>query len=185
MRRGILAIVGTVAGTALMLGAKLGTAPPADPAAALADDGGTPPAEGPSGASTAPAPSTSVTPAASASGPAGRTPGPGTRTTPPPTTKPPGGLKDGTYTGADTTVRRYNYTLTVSITVSGGRISAGNVDCGSATGVSKTICTGRGPKLVQETLAAQSADVATVSGATYTSAAYTVSLQSAIDKARA
>jgi uncharacterized protein with FMN-binding domain len=82
-------------------------------------------------------------------------------------------------------VSRYGYTLTVSITVSGGRITAGNVDCGNAGGESKSICTGRSPKLVQETLAAQSANVATVSGASYTSAAYKVSLQSAIDKAKA
>src|SRR5690242_741567 len=134
MRRGILAIVGTVAGTALMLGAKLGTAPPTDPAAALADDG-TPAAGDPSGASNAatPGPTAPSTPAASPSGSVGPTPSAGTKTPPPPTTKPPtGGLKDGTYTGSGTDVTRYRYTLTVSITVSGGRITAGRVDCGSA-----------------------------------------------------
>jgi uncharacterized protein with FMN-binding domain len=40
-----------------------------------------------------------------------------------------------------------------------------------------------GPLLLQRTLAAQSADIDTVSGATYTSDAYRQSLQSALDKA--
>ena len=41
------------------------------------------------------------------------------------------------------------------------------------------------PQLIQETLAAQSAQIDMVSGATYTSQGYVESLQSAIDKARA
>jgi uncharacterized protein with FMN-binding domain len=41
------------------------------------------------------------------------------------------------------------------------------------------------PTLQSEALSAQSADVDTVSGATYTSDAYVKSLQSAIDEARA
>ena len=40
-----------------------------------------------------------------------------------------------------------------------------------------------GPLLLQRTLAAQSADIDAVSGATYTSDAYRQSLQSALDKA--
>jgi uncharacterized protein with FMN-binding domain len=183
MRRGILAVVGTVAGTALMLGAKLGTPPPSDPAAALADAGDPTPGGTPA------APASTASPGSNPSKPAGPPPSPGSRTTPPPTTPPPtrpaGGLKDGSYSGSGTSVQRYGYTLTVSITVSGGRITAGTVSCGSASGESRSICQGRSPKLVQETLAAQSANVATVSGATYTSAAYRVSLQSAIDHAKA
>jgi uncharacterized protein with FMN-binding domain len=68
--------------------------------------------------------------------------------------------------------------------VSGGRITAASFTCGSSSGESRSICQGRSPRLVQETLSAQSASVATVSGATYTSQAYKVSLQSAIDQAR-
>lgn len=41
------------------------------------------------------------------------------------------------------------------------------------------------PKLINETLAAQSAHIDAVSGATYTSQGYLQSLQSALDKARA
>jgi uncharacterized protein with FMN-binding domain len=41
------------------------------------------------------------------------------------------------------------------------------------------------PKLTSETLAAQSAHIDTVSGASYTSSGYIQSLQSALDKARA
>jgi uncharacterized protein with FMN-binding domain len=41
------------------------------------------------------------------------------------------------------------------------------------------------PKLRQEALTAQSADIATVSGATYTSEAYQQSLQGALDRSKA
>jgi uncharacterized protein with FMN-binding domain len=41
------------------------------------------------------------------------------------------------------------------------------------------------PRLQQETLSAQNAAIATVSGATYTSNAYKTSLQSAINAAKA
>jgi uncharacterized protein with FMN-binding domain len=40
------------------------------------------------------------------------------------------------------------------------------------------------PRLIKETATAQSAEVDTVSGATYTSGSYRQSLQSAIDQAR-
>jgi uncharacterized protein with FMN-binding domain len=41
------------------------------------------------------------------------------------------------------------------------------------------------PTLISESISSQSADVSTVSGATYTSVSYRVSLQSAIDNAKA
>jgi uncharacterized protein with FMN-binding domain len=194
MRRSVLAIVGTVAGTALMLGAKLGTVPPGDPAtAALTDDGAPAAADGPSGAPGAPAP---PGPAASAPGApggpatspppgaAGPTPTTGNTPAPPPTTKPPtSGLKDGKFTGTGGNAR-YE-TVTVTITVSGGRISAASASCGNASGESRSICTDAVPTLVRETLSAQNATIATVSGATYTSRGYRSSLQSALDAAKA
>jgi uncharacterized protein with FMN-binding domain len=190
MRRSVFAIIGTVAGTALMLGAKLGTAPPDDPAAF--SNSGDPAAAGdPSDAASPTAPGSAGAPASPPAGAPGPAPSgaPGTGTTnpppPPPTTRPPAnGLKDGKFAGSGATVPHYRYTMTVSITVSGGRITAASYDCGDASGESRSICQGRASKLVQETLSVQSANVATVSGATYSSQAYKSSLQSAIDRAK-
>jgi len=52
-------------------------------------------------------------------------------------------------------------------------------------GQSAQINPGAVPRLKQEALKAQSAKIATVSGATYTSQAYAESLQSALDAAKA
>jgi uncharacterized protein with FMN-binding domain len=193
MRRSVFAIIGTVAGTALMLGAKLGTPPPDDPAAFSNSNSGDPAAAGdPSDAASPTAPGSAgapaSTPPAGAPSPAvsGSAPASGPVTPKPtPTTNPPtSGLKDGKFAGTGATVPHYRYTMTVSITVSGGRITAASYDCGDSSGESRSICQGRASKLVQETLAAQSANVATVSGATYSTQAYKSSLQSAIDRAK-
>ena len=169
MRRSVLAIIGTVAGTALLVGAKLGTHPPGDPdTAALDASGATPAGNVPS------------TPIASGAAPKASATG---RPAPPPTTPAAGGLKNGTFTGAGTT-EQYE-TVTVTITVSGGKITAARGSCGNASGQSRSICQGAVPKLQQETLTAQNARITTVSGATYTSGAYRTSLQSALDQATA
>jgi len=178
MRRSVLAIIGTVAGTALMVGAKLGTPPPGDPDAAALDAPG---AASPDDASAPPAgdtPSTSPAPSTTAAAPKQ------SRPAPPPTTPAAGGLKTGTFTGAGAAAKRYE-TVTVTITVSGGKVTVSTGSCGSASGESKTICQGAMPKLQQETLSAQNAKIATVSGATYTGTAYKTSLQSALDQAKA
>jgi uncharacterized protein with FMN-binding domain len=172
MRRAVLAVVGTVAGTALMVGAKLGTPRPDDPTAAPAAATTHEPASAPP----APAPAS-----ASPAGPAPGSTGPTGKPTPPPTHA--GGLKDGTFTGGGAPARRYEV-VTVTITVAGGRITVANGSCGNASGESRAICRDAMPTLQQETLARQSATIATVSGATYTSDAYQTSLQSALDKAR-
>lgn len=75
-------------------------------------------------------------------------------------------------------------TVQVSITVAGGTIT--DVTALKLTddgGRSVQISNQAAPILRSEVLAAQSAKVSTVSGATYTSDAYLSSLQSAIDKA--
>jgi uncharacterized protein with FMN-binding domain len=72
----------------------------------------------------------------------------------------------------------------VRITVSGKKIT--NVSFAQLTafdGRSQQINSQAGPVLLQETLAAQSAHIDSVSGASYTSAGYQQSLQSALDKA--
>jgi uncharacterized protein with FMN-binding domain len=88
----------------------------------------------------------------------------------------------GTYDGgaADT---RYG-PVQVRITLSGGRIT--NVQTVQVPNESRRdveINDAAVPELVQETLQAQSAQIDTVSGATYTSEGYIQSLQSAIDAA--
>lgn len=93
-------------------------------------------------------------------------------------------LKDGTYTGASSTTRWGP--VQVKITVSGGKITAVDVlsyprNDNKSASINATAV----PRLVQSTLTAQSAAISSVSGATYTSASYKTSLQSAIDAARA
>ncbi|AHH97541.1 FMN-binding protein [Kutzneria viridogrisea] len=72
----------------------------------------------------------------------------------------------------------------VRITLSGGRITnAQALQVPSGSGRDIEINDMAVPVLVQETLQAQSAQIDTVSGATYTSEGYIESLQSAIDAA--
>ncbi|TFE38799.1 FMN-binding protein [Streptomyces sp. ICN441] len=72
----------------------------------------------------------------------------------------------------------------VRLTVSGGRITGAEaVKTPGSDANSRKIAAGAVPKLNQAAVAAQSADIDTVSGATYTSQGYIRSLQSALDKA--
>ncbi|MDG6105658.1 FMN-binding protein [Dactylosporangium aurantiacum] len=72
----------------------------------------------------------------------------------------------------------------VRITVSGGKITAVTVPVyPTANGKDRQINARALPVLIQETLAAQSADIDTVSGATVTSDGYRESLQAALDAA--
>jgi uncharacterized protein with FMN-binding domain len=71
----------------------------------------------------------------------------------------------------------------VQITYSGGRITAVKaVSLPSAEPRSQELSAIAGPQLASQALAAQSASIDGVSGATYTSTGYKASLQSAIDK---
>jgi len=187
VRRAILAVCGTVAGTALLVGAKSGSVP-AGHGVALdqAPQPGVGPTAGPTTGPSAvptggagkgtPAPTKSgVTPTGAATTSAALT---GTRTTAPATG---GGYHDGTYAGSAAT---YQYgTIKVTIVVSGGRITQATATY-PTSGQSGTINGKAIPKLNQETLQAQSADVATISGASLTSGAYRTSLQAAVDRAR-
>lgn len=189
MRRAVVAVVGTVLGTTLMVAAKLGTRPmdsnvllggtdgtggvlpgETDPSASPLPPGATPP----------PTPAPGATPAPGTTGPTAR---------PPASSPPPGGgggggtgLKTGTFAGPGVT-QKYG-TIKVTIVVSGGRITSATATypTGGDTG---DINARAIPRLNQETLAAQSANIATVSGATYTSGAYKTSLQAAINAAKA
>jgi uncharacterized protein with FMN-binding domain len=93
-------------------------------------------------------------------------------------------LADGNWTGASSTTRWGP--VQVAITVSGGKITAASAPLyPSEDNRSISINRIAIPKLVQSTLTAQSANVNAVSGATYTSESYKISLQSAIDKSHA
>lgn len=93
-----------------------------------------------------------------------------------------GSYKDGTYTGT-TVTHRYG-SVTVTVTISGGKIT--NVTANAVTDGdrrSESINSQAIPLMKSEVLAANSANVSTISGATYTTTAYVTSLQSALAKA--
>jgi hypothetical protein len=164
MRRAVLALGGTVAGLILLLSFRSHTAAPA---AAAAPDPmtSTPPAQ-----ASAPAPMTgqaSAKPTAMASGGSG------------------GGMTASRVVTGDVISSPYGPSQ-VAVTLTAGKITKVTVLQHTDDGAeSKEIDGPALPKLVSETLAAQSAMIDAVSGASYTSAGYIKSLQSALDKARA
>ncbi len=88
-----------------------------------------------------------------------------------------------TYTGD--TVPTQEGDVQVVITVEDGRITSVSVPVRPSGSPRHDEISGSAlPTLIEETLAAQSADIDSVSGATYTSGGYKQSLQSAIDAAR-
>lgn len=192
MRRAALALLGTTIGTSLLVGAKLGTPAPAGAEDVAVDAAGGVAADGPLDASADPATLSPSAPTATA-GPSSKpktTAPTGTKTTAPAggtktaAPKPAAtGLKSGTFTGAPST-HRYG-TVQVTITVSGGKVTKATATYPTDRSTSAEINNDAVPKLISETLSAQSARIATVSGATLTSNAYKISLQSALDKAKA
>lgn len=102
----------------------------------------------------------------------------------PPTTAPAGGATSKTVTG---TLEQYGYgQLSVRVTGSGTRITkvvVGTLQ--TADQYSQQLATYVIPMLQREVLSAQSGRIQAISGATYTSEAYALSAQAAIDKLRA
>jgi len=88
---------------------------------------------------------------------------------------------DGTYTGA--TEDEPWGTFQVQVTISGGQISDVSVVSEPNDGHSSRINSIAVPILTQSAIAAQSASIDLVSGATWTSESYTTSLQAALDQA--
>ncbi|WP_433450305.1 FMN-binding protein [Streptomyces sp. CA-142005] len=198
-RHALLATVGTVSGIVLLLALK----PPTDPSPAQAEPAMT------SKAAVSPSPSVSShsvsSHSVSASPSPSKTPkkqhtafsSPSTSTShatsaaPTRTSSAPSAPKTTsaaattrTVTGA-TAQTKYG-PVQVRITLTGSKITGANaVQSPDETARSKDINSTAVPKLNQETLQAQSADIDTVSGATYTSAGYKQSLQSALDRAGA
>ena len=144
----------------------------------------------------APEPSTSSpAPAPSTSSPA---PAPSTSTPPPAGS----GLKDGTYTGAavNVTVPDANetYQVQVQAVISGGQITAitmpvhTETDLTSKNIVKFNVATNAAlnndpsnPTMIYEAITGQTAKIATISGATYTTKGFTASLADALAQAAA
>ncbi|WP_405878539.1 FMN-binding protein [Streptomyces sp. NBC_01384] len=102
---------------------------------------------------------------------------------------PQGGSAQQSSTGAQTVTGDVAQTqygpVQVRITVSGGKITKSEVVQIPSGGHSTEVSNASVPKLNQEAVAAGSASIDAVSGASYTSAGYKKSLQSALDKAKA
>ncbi|MEW1646702.1 MULTISPECIES: FMN-binding protein [unclassified Streptomyces] len=93
------------------------------------------------------------------------------------------GAGTSTVTGA---VAQTQYgVVQVRLTVAGGKITKAEAIQAPKGGTSDQKTALSVPKLNQEVVATQSADITSVSGATYTSGGYKQSLQSAIDKMKA
>lgn len=90
---------------------------------------------------------------------------------------------DGTYTG--TAVSEPWGRFQVQAVVSGGRLTDVVLVSSPSDGHSRRINSQAVPILTESAIAAQSANIDMVSGATWTSDSYTTSLQAALDKAHA
>jgi uncharacterized protein with FMN-binding domain len=117
--------------------------------------------------------------AAPAAPPSSAASAPGTSAGSPPTA----GVSSGTRTVTGDTVQTAYGPVQLQITRTGGKITAIKaLQLPMDSGRDQEISGFAVPQLTQEALAAQSAHIDTVSGATYTSGGYIQSLQSALDK---
>jgi uncharacterized protein with FMN-binding domain len=91
----------------------------------------------------------------------------------------------GTQTVTGDVVKTQYGPVQVQLTMSGGRITKADAVQAPKGGTSDQKTALAVPKLNEEAVAAGSADIDAVSGATYTSGGYKQSLQSALDKAKA
>ncbi|MFC7527316.1 FMN-binding protein [Actinoplanes sp. GCM10030250] len=174
MRRSTAAAVGTLTGAALILGVRLSVQPPDAPVATapVAQEQEQEQADEPKpDASETKKPSDKKSSAPSKDKKKEEEPA-----------EEEAGLKAGTYKGKAAT-NPYG-TVQVTIKVSGGKVSAADATYPTKD-FSGTINPNAVKKLNEATLAAQSADVDAVSGATFTSQSYVESLQAALDKAGA
>jgi len=189
MRRTVGLVLGTATGTALLVAVKLGTSAAA-PGSVGGDAGvaavvvGGPTPTGPAG--TTPAPRSSASAATHPSGSASAHPsGTPARPTPTPTPTPAAGsgYRDGTYKATATIRYRLSYPLTLTVTISGGRITDITAAYQAPESESRRKSDHACPILRTEALQAQSADIHTVSGATDTSEAYVRALAAVLEAA--
>ena len=164
MRRVVLALGGTVAGLVMLLSFRSHMASTAS-AGVTAGSGGT--GTSPGSGSAAGSGSSGASGAAAASAPVGAGSGTGTAVT------------------GDAIATPYGPTQ-VQVTLNAGKIVKVTVLQHTDDGTNSQMIDGHAlPLLDNETLTAQSAKIDAVSGASYTSAGYIKSLQSALDKASA
>jgi uncharacterized protein with FMN-binding domain len=168
MRRAVLTLAGTAAGLAALLSFKTHAGAAADAAPAMTPA----PSQAPSGS--APTTATTATPTHSAAGMSQSAAGMSQSA--------PASAAARTVTG---TVAQTPYgPMQVQLTLTGQKITNVNVlQRTNDGGESNQIDSFAIPKLTSETLAAQSASIDAVSGASYTSSGYIKSLQSALDQA--
>ncbi len=126
-------------------------------------------------------PPTSTTSGAGNNPPASDTSSGGTTTTPP-ITKPAGQYKDGTYTG--TVADAFYGNLQAVAVIQGGALVDVKFPQAPSGGHSSDVSAAALPALRQEAIAAQSANVNIVSGATQDSQAFQQSLGSALAQAK-
>jgi hypothetical protein len=162
--RRLAGLLGLLAAVALPVAAKAATAPPRRPVALDPSRPAAPPRDGAGGTRSGPG-----DPTGSPAGGGGRPGG--------------SGATRRTVTGA---VEDTPYgPVQVSVTLSGGRITdVAPIQLPGDNGRSREINDYAAPLLRQEVLDAQSAQVDTISGASYTSDGYARSVQSALDNAR-
>jgi uncharacterized protein with FMN-binding domain len=165
MRRAVIVLGSTAAGLAALLSFKTHSVAAADPAPSAPAPSATTPQAAPSSTS-------------SAAAKAGATPKAGT------TTQASTATQAATRTVTGTVASTQYGPMQVQVTLAGTKITKVTVlqrtDDGSE---SDQIDATAIPTLTSETLAAQSAHIDAVSGASYTSSGYIQSLQSALDKA--
>lgn len=169
MKRILLSIFGTVAGVVALLSFKTQGHPLATPA------GGLPSAGLPDG-STSTAPSTAPSSTAPSSSTHGSTPST-------PSSAPSSATTTSTSYVGSAVDTRYGI-VQVKVTIAKHTITnVSFVQLTAFDGRSQEINSQAAPILLQETLSAQSAQIDSVSGASYTSQGYEQSLQSALDQA--
>ncbi|MDA8311654.1 MAG: FMN-binding protein [Actinomycetota bacterium] len=125
-------------------------------------------------------------PRASTSGVSPTSPPPSSRKHATPTSPPARSSPQATTSSATGALEQYGYgQLSVRVTMSGGKITKVAVaKLQTADTYSQQLADYVVPVLEREVLAAQSARIHGLTGATYTSAAYAYSVQSALDKLR-
>jgi uncharacterized protein with FMN-binding domain len=197
MRRFVLSLLAAVFGTALLVGLKVQPSGGTGPVAALdlgADPGSTSPAPG----STASGPPGSPTATAGATTGA---PGPTTGTAPTQTrttTAPPPAPKPSTkVTGSAIAVKTaqtptaksttcgdcHDYTITVTLTITDGKITAASTSYNTSPGASLSYYNRAVSALQPKIVGATTWNLGRVSGATYSGNAWELSAQSAMSKA--
>ncbi len=204
MRRVTLGLLGTVIGTTLLVGLKtqsfatplgLTVTGPADPAdGATASDPAAP--GGPTGPDGVPAPQatpgrTATTGAPRPSGSTTRPTGPAstTTTTAPPTTTTVKGMAVAVRTAQSPTNKSnpcgecHNYSISVTITVTGGRVTSASASYNTSPGASQSYASRANSSLSQKILSSQTWQLGRVSGATYSGNAWELSVKDAMSKA--